>query len=154
MRRIRALSAAVVAVIGLVGTVPAAGAAGPPEDLVTVVGPIVETVDCDGTSITRTISGWVGLPTSADVPTYYHLDRAYSDADGNTWSYIDTGVIRTFERDGDVYVSLSGRSVNVGPGDTGWVGHWELNTFTNEVSRAGLGVGDVDQLACSVLGSA
>jgi hypothetical protein len=154
MRRIRALSAAVVALIGLVGTVPSASAAGPPEDLVTVVGPIVEAVDCDGSSITTTISGWVGLPTSADVSTFYHLDRTYSNADGNTWMYIDTGVVRTFERDGDVYVSLSGRSVNVGPGDTGWIGHWELNTFTSEVTSAGLGAGDVDQIACSLLGFA
>jgi hypothetical protein len=77
----------------------------------------------------------------------------YSNAGGTTWTYIDTGVIRTFERDGDLYVSLSGRSVNVGPAGTGWIGHWEINTLTNEVWRAGLGVGDIDQLACGLLGS-
>jgi hypothetical protein len=77
----------------------------------------------------------------------------YSNADGNVWSYIDTGVVRVFERDGELYVSLSGRSVNVGPDDTGWVGHWELNTVTDEVWRAGLGVGDIDQLGCGVLAS-
>jgi hypothetical protein len=128
-------------------------AGGPPGDLVTIIGPIVEEVDCDGGSITRTESGWVGLP--ADVPnaTYYHLDWMYSNAAGSVWSYVDTGFIRTFERAGDLYVSLSGRSVNVGPDGTGWVGHWEINTSTNEVWRAGLGVGDIDQLACSVFGS-
>ena len=150
MRGLRVLAVSVVLLVGLIGAVPSASAGGPPEDRVITIGPIVEEVNCDGGTITRTVSGWVGLP--ADVaPIYYHLTWVYSNTEGNVWTYIDTGLIRTFQRDGQLYVSLSGRSTDVGPGDTGWVGHWELNTVTNEVSRVGVGVGEIDQLACNML---
>jgi hypothetical protein len=153
MRRLNALGVGAVVLVGLFGAVPAASAGGPPEGRVTIVGPIVDEIACDGASITRTGSGWVGIPAAVDgLPTFYHLTWVYSNAAGDTWSYIDTGLIRAFERDGVLYFSLSGRSTDVGPDGTGWVGHWELNTSTNEVSRVGLGVGYVDQLACSALG--
>jgi hypothetical protein len=151
MRRLRALGVGVVVLVGLIGAVPTVSAGGPPEDRVVHIGPDVVEVQCDGASITRTETGWVGLPGKVGNPTHYHLAWVYSNADGAAWRYIDTGLIRTFERDGDPYVSLSGRSVNVGPDETGWVGHWEMNLSTGEVWRAGLGVGDVDQRACSVL---
>ena len=154
MRRLKALGVAVAVLAGLFGAVSTASAGGPPQDRVTIVGPIVDEIDCDGASITRTGSGWVGVPADVDgLPTFYHLTWVYSNADGGTWTYIDTGLIRTFERDGVLYVSLSGRSTNVGPDGTGWVGRWELNLLTNEVWRAGLGVGDIDQLACGALAS-
>jgi len=93
------------------------------------------------------------LPCNANLgdPATYHLTWTYSDVDGSSWTYVDTGVIRVFELDGDVYVSLSGRSTNVGPDGTGWVGHWQLNTSTSHVWSAGLGVGPIDQLACNEL---
>jgi len=154
MRRLNALVVGVAVLVGLFGAVPSALAGGPPEGRVTIVGPIVDEIDCDGGSITRTGSGWVGIPAGADrVPLFYHLTWVYSDAEGNTWTYIDTGLIRTFERDGVLYVSLSGRSTNVGPDGTGWVGHWQLNTSNDDVWRAGLAVGGIDQLACGNLGS-
>jgi hypothetical protein len=154
MRRPNALGVGVLLLVGLFGAVPTASAGGPPEGRVTIIGPIVDQIDCDAEPITRTGSGWVGIPAGVEgLPTFYHLTWMYSDAEGNVWTYIDTGLIRTFERDGALYVSLSGRSTNVGPDGTGWVGHWELNTLTNEVWRAGLGVGEIDQLACNALGS-
>ena len=151
--RLNVLGVGVVVVVGLIGAVPAVSARGPSEDLVTIIGPIVEEVECDGESITRTESGWFGGPADVGNPSPYHLTRTYSDVEGKVWTYIDTGVIRVFERDGELHVSLSGRSANVGPDGTGWIGHWELNTVTDEGWRAGLGVGEIDQLACSVLAS-
>jgi hypothetical protein len=149
--RVLAVSAALL--VGLIGAVPSASAGGPPEDSVITIGPIVEEVNCDAGSLTRTQMGWVGLPADAETPTFYHLTWTYSSADGKVWSFIDTGLVRTFERDGDLYVSLSGRSTNVGPGDTSWVGHWELTTVTSDVLSVGVGFGDIDQLACNVLAS-
>jgi hypothetical protein len=154
MRRLNALGVGAVVLVALFGAVPIASAGGPPADRVTVVGPIVDAIDCGGASITRTGSGWVGIPASVDLdPIHYHLTWVYSNAAGNEWTYIDTGLIRTFERNGDPYVSLSGRSTNVGPDGTGWVGHWQLNLSTGDVLRAGLGVGGIDQLACASLTS-
>jgi hypothetical protein len=75
----------------------------------------------------------------------------YSNADGESWTYIDTGLIRVFERDGVLFNSLSGRSINVGPDDSSWIGHWVLNMETNEASRAGHGLGYIFELACSML---
>lgn len=152
MRRLKVLGVGVVVLVGLIGAVPTASAGGPPQDRVTI-GPIVEVVDCDGESITRTETGWTGGPAAIGNPSTYHITWTYANAEGKVWTYIDTGVRRVFERDGELYVSLSGRSVNVGPDGTGWVGHWQLNTVTNEVWRAGLGVGEIDHLACGVLGS-
>jgi hypothetical protein len=151
MRGLNVLAVGAVVLIGLIGAVPTVSAGGPPDDRVTVVGPIVDEVDCDGESITRTVAGWLGIPAEADTPFHYYLTWAYSNAEGDDWTYIDTGLIRTFERDGDLYISLSGRSINVGPGDTGWVGHWQLNTVTDDVWRVGLGVGQIDHNACTVL---
>jgi hypothetical protein len=153
MRLLRFLGVGVVVLVGLIGAVPAANAGGPPENRVMVIGPIIDAVDCDGESITRTLTGWLGIPTDAETPFHYHLTWEYSNTHGKTWTYIDTGLVRSFERNGALYLSLSGRSINVGPGDTGWIGHWELNTETNDVSRAGHGVGAIDQLACSKLAS-
>jgi hypothetical protein len=151
MRRLNALVVGIALLVGLFGAVSTASAGGPPESRVTIVGPIVDEIDCGGESITRTGSGWLGIPAGADVPLFYHLTWVYSNAEGNTWTYIDTGLVQFFERDGDLYVSLSGRSTNVGPDGTGWVGHWEQNTSNNDVWRAGLAVGYVDQLACTAL---
>ena len=151
MRGLRVLAVSVVLLVGLIGAVPSASAGGPPADRVITIGPIVDEVNCGGASITRALSGWVGIPAMADVPTFYHLTWVYSNTEGKAWTYIDTGLIRAFERDGQLYFSLSGRSTDVGPDNTGWVGHWELNTVTNEVSRVGVGVGEIDQLACNML---
>jgi len=151
MRRLRWLGIGIAALAALSGAVPTATVATPPEDRVTIVGPFVDEVDCDGESITRAMRGWVGIPADADTPTFYHLTWDYSNAGGAVWQYVDTGLIRTFVRDGDLYISLSGRSINVGPDETGWIGHWELNTVTEEVSRAGLGLGPIDGLACRPL---
>jgi hypothetical protein len=151
MRTARVLGVALAVFVGLIGAVPTASAGGPPADRVTIVEPMVVEVPCDGGSIELTFSGWVGVPSAADVPLFYHLIRVYTNSSGERWTYMDTGLVRTFERDGALWVSLSGRSINVGPNNTGWVGHWELNTSTGEVVRVGLGVGDVDQRACSML---
>jgi hypothetical protein len=75
----------------------------------------------------------------------------FSNADGDTWTYIDTGRVRFFERGGVLYGSLSGRSVNVGPDQSSWIGHWVLNMETGEESRVGRGLGYIEDLACSML---
>jgi hypothetical protein len=148
MRRARVLSVGVVLLVGLLGAVPTTAAAPPGS---TTVGPVVDEIACDGESITRTESGWFGPAPQIGDPSNYHLTWVYSNSAGNVWTYVDTGVIRLYERHGELYVSLSGHSVNVGPDGTGWIGHWVANQNTAEVWRAGLGVGDIDQLACSVL---
>jgi hypothetical protein len=153
MRGLRVLTVGAVLLVGLIAAVPAASAGGGPAGA-TMIGPVVDSVECGGQSITRTETGWVvGDAPVVGNPTNYHITWLYSNADGKTWTYIDTGVIRTFERDGDVYVFLSGHSVNVGPDETGWIGHWLTNNTTGEVWRAGLGLGSIDQVACRLLAS-
>ena len=145
MRRLAIL----VATVAMLSIAPTASAA-PPEDRVLVID-FSGDVDCDGVSLTFETTGWVNGPFDASHPTFYHLTWVYSNADGESWTYIDTGLVRFFERDGVPYNTLSGRSVNVGPDDSSWIGHWVLNMDTDEASRAGRGLGYIDELACSML---
>lgn len=102
--------------------------------------------------ISVTEAGWIGLPSDHAQAGYYHLAWVYSNAEGQTWTFIDTGALRFFERDGDPYVSLTGHSRDVGPDGTGWYGHYEVNLTTGDVSRFGHGLGEaIDQLACDRL---
>jgi hypothetical protein len=151
MLRIRVLGVGAVMLVGLIGAVPTASAAEPPGS--TTVGPVVLEITCEWGSITWTEEGWVGPAPEIGNPSNYHLTWAYSNAEGKVWTYVDTGVIRTYLHNGELYVSLSGHSVNVGPGPggTGWIGHFVANQETGEVWRAGLDVGNIDQRACSVL---
>ena len=145
MRRLAIL----VATVAMLSIAPTASAA-PPEDRVLVID-FSGDVDCDEASLTFETTGWVNGPFDASHPTFYHLTWVYSNADGESWTYIDTGLVRFFERDGVPYNTLSGRSVNVGPDDSSWIGHWVLNMDTDEASRAGRGLGYIDELACSML---
>ena len=145
MRRLAIL----VATVAMLSIAPAASAA-PPPDRVLIID-FSGDVDCDGASLAFHTTGWVNGAFDTSHPTFYHLTWVYSNADGESWTYIDTGLIRFFERAGVLYGSLSGRSTNVGPDNSGWIGHWELNTETNEASRAGRGPGYIDELACSML---
>jgi hypothetical protein len=145
MRRLAIL----VATVAMLGIAPVASAA-PPADRVSIIEFSGE-VDCGGASLTFETNGWTNGAFDAGHPSFYHLTWVYSNAAGQSWTYIDTGLIRIFERDGVTYVSLSGRSTDVGPGGTGWIGHWVLNLETNEASRVGHGVGYIDELACSML---
>ena len=151
MRQLRLLIVGVAVLVGLIGTVPTVSAGGPPADRVTIIGPVVEDVDCNGALLTRTETGWVNGALGVDSLVTYHLTHAYANARGQVWTYIDTGVIRVYESGGVLYVSLSGHSVNVGPEGTGWIGHFVANQLTGGVWRAGLAVGNIDQLACSLL---
>ena len=146
MRELMSLAAAAVLTLGLVAPASAA----PPEDRVLIID-FSGDVDCDGASLTFDTTGWVNGPFDASHPTFYHLTWVYSNADGESWTYIDTGLVRFIERDGVPYNTLSGRSVNVGPDDSSWIGHWVLNMETDEASRAGRGLGYIDELACSML---
>ena len=143
MRRLAIL----VATIAMLSIAPVANAA-PPPDRVFIIDDGGD-VECDGGSLTFTRTGWVnGKP---DTGFFYHLTWVFSNADGETWTYIDTGRVRFFERGGVLYGSLSGRSVNVGPDQSSWIGHWVLNTDTGEESRVGRGLGYIEELACSML---
>jgi hypothetical protein len=143
MRRLAIL----VATVAMLSIAPAAIAA-PPEDRVLIID-VSGDVECDGSSLTFDTTGWVnGKP---DTGFFYHLTHVYSNADGESWTYIDTGRVRFFERDGVPYNTLSGRSVNVGPDESSWIGHWVLNMETDEASRAGRGLGYIDELACRML---
>jgi hypothetical protein len=141
--------AILVATVAMLSIAPAASAA-PPADRVLILD-FSGDVDCDGASLTFDTTGWANGPFDGSHPTNYHLKWVYSNADGESWTYVDTGLIRYFEVDGVLHNSLSGRSTNVGPDNSSWIGHWELNTETNEVSRAGHGLGYIDDLACSML---
>ena len=143
MRRLAIL----VATIAMLSIAPAANAA-PPPDRVFIIDDGGD-VECDGGSLTFTRTGWVN--GKSDGGFFYHLTWVFSNADGETWTYIDTGRVRWFERDGVLYNSLSGHSVNVGPDQSSWIGHWVLNTETGEESRAGHGLGYIEDIACSRL---
>ena len=144
MRRLAIL----VAAIAMLAIAPAASAA-PPEDRVFIIEDGGE-VECDGGLLTFTRTGWVNGEFDPSN-FFYHLKWVFSNADGESWTYIDTGRVRTFERGGVVYVSLSGRSVNVGPDQSSWIGHWVMNMDTGEESRVGRGLGYIEDLACSML---
>ena len=112
---------------------PAASAA-PPDDRVDIL-EFGGEVDCDPGLLTFESTGWVN--GKSDGGFFYHLTWVFSNADGATWTYIDTGRVRFFERGGVLYGSLAGRSVNVGPDDSSWIGHWVINTETGDyLSRA------------------
>ena len=143
MRRLAIL----VATVAMLSIAPAASAA-PPADRVLILD-FSRDVVCDGSSLTSDSTGWVTLAHQPNF--FYHLTHVYSNADGETWTYIDTGNVRFIERDGVPYNTLSGRSINVGPDDSSWIGHWVLNMETDEASRAGRGLGYIDELACSML---
>jgi hypothetical protein len=143
MRRIAFL----VATVAMLSIAPAASAA-PPENRVLIL-EFGGEVDCDEALLTFETTGWVnGKP---DTGFFYHLTWVFSNADGDSWTYIDTGRVRFFERGGVLYGSLSGRSVNVGPDQSSWIGHWMVNTETGEESRVGRGLGYIEDLACSTL---
>lgn len=143
MRRLAIL----VATVAMLSIAPAASAA-PPADRVLILD-FSRDVVCDGSSLTVNSTGWVTLAHQPNF--FYHLTHVYSNADGESWTYIDTGNVRFIERDGVPYNTLSGRSINVGPDDSSWIGHWVLNMETDEASRAGRGLGYIDELACSML---
>jgi hypothetical protein len=150
MRGLRVLGVGVLVLIGLIGAVPVASAA-PPDDRVLVI-EFSDTVDCDGgVSVTFDATGWANGPFDASHPTNYHVKWVFSNADGQSWTWNDTGNITFFERDGVLYSSLSGRAIAVGPDGTGWIGHSVINTETNDVSYVGHGLGDIFELACSML---
>lgn len=110
-------------------------------------------VDCAGETLLRDRHGWFGLIQNVDHVTKYHIAIVYTNDDGRQWRYMDTGLIRWFEVDGDSYISLSGRSTNVGPGDSGWIGRWVFNLAPDGglVSLSGHGLGDIDDAACDAL---
>ena len=137
------------ATVAMLSIAPAASAA-PPEDRVLILD-FSGDVECDGSSLTFHTTGWVNGAFDASHPSFYHLTWVYSNADGETWTYIDTGLVRFIEREGVPYSTLSGRSINVGPDNSSWIGHWVLNMETDEASRAGRGLGYIDELACSML---
>jgi hypothetical protein len=116
-----------------------------------VGGTVVEegfVVDCGAETILRDRHGWYGLIESVDHVTKYHIAIVYTNEDGKTWRYMDTGLVRRFEVDGEPHISLSGRSTNVGPDNTGWVGRWVSN---GGESRTGNAQGDIDEAACESL---
>ena len=144
MRRLAIL----VATVAMLGIAPTASAA-PPDDRVIILDFEGE-VDCDGALLTFATTGWVnGEFNPSDF--FYHLTWVFSNADGDSWTYIDTGRVRTFERGGVLYGSLAGRSVNVGPDNSSWIGHWVVNMDTGDVARVGRGLGYIEDIACSKL---
>ena len=146
MRRLAIL----VGTVAMLSIAPVASAA-PPEDRVFIIDEGGE-VECVGGSLTFTVTGWVNGDFDTDPPTFnYHLKHVFSNADGESWTYIDVGRAGSFERGGILYLSLSGRSINVGPDNSSWIGHWVLNTETGEASRVGRGLGYIEDIACSML---
>jgi hypothetical protein len=104
--------------------------------------------DCGSETIVRDISGWWGLLQDVDHVSKYHFTTVYTNADGRTWRYMNTGLFRWFESNGDSYESVTGRSENVGPGATTWIGRWVHNFDTGDVSYVGQGLGGLDEAAC------
>ena len=109
-------------------------------------------IDCGTEKILRDRQGWFGLIQKVDHVTQFHIRITYTNQDGDTWRYQDTGQVRFYEVDGEAHESLSGHSTNVGPGNTGWYGHWVFNIDQNTVvSLVGAAQGDIDQAACDAL---
>ena len=144
MRRLAIL----VATVAMLSIPPAASAA-PPADRVLILD-LTRDVGCDGSSLTFNTTGWVtARPTPATLvlpPDPGVLERRRGELDIHRHR-----PVRFIERDGVPYNTLSGRSINVGPDDSSWIGHWVLNMETDEASRAGRGLGYIDELACSML---
>jgi hypothetical protein len=148
LRRVVTLAATTTLVMGLAAPAFAA----PPKVIGTVDDDGFE-VNCGAETILRDRHGWYGLIQSVDHVSKYHIAIVYTNEGGETWRYMDTGLFRSFEVDGDPYVSLSGRSTNVGPDGTGWVGRWVFNDAPDGglVSLTGNAQGDIDLVACEAL---
>ena len=128
--------------LAAIGTPVAADKTG---DEIIPIGVVGEVVDCGaGQFLERDRHGWLDPKKSG---FRYHIRIVYSNTAGDTWLYMDTGIAKQT----DSGFSLSGRSTNVGPDDTGSIGHVLVDDGVP--TRAGRGMGDVDQAACNALRS-
>jgi hypothetical protein len=113
-----------------------------------------------GETVTLNIAGWgqfwvFGPPNNRNVELgVFHIAFTYTDAGGDTFVWHDVGPDHFYVDDGDLFVTITGRSTASGNinRDEIVVGHVVLNLTTSEVVFvAGRGLGSVDDLACDAL---
>ena len=146
-----------VMVLALLLAIPAAADPPAAEDKVEGVDEIGETIQCDDGVIFRDREGWVNYHRNG---FNFHITITYTNSDGDTWVYQDTGRVRAWiDKSGDEYVSVSGHTTDVPPiegadvvdGD-GNYGRWVLNeSYPEEFSVVGSYRGVIEDAACEAL---
>jgi hypothetical protein len=113
-----------------------------------------------GEVISLNLVGWAqyrvfGQPNNRNAELgIFHLVFTYTNAAGDTFVWNDVGPDHFYIDDGDLFVTITGRSTASGTIDRDeiLVGHVVLNLTTDEVVFvAGRGLGNVDDLACGAL---
>jgi hypothetical protein len=135
----------------LIGTPSFAPAGTDNKEVITVDDPPF-TFECDGGAVlTGQLSGWFqlmgGQGGNLELNVFHLLFTFTNPATGQTFLFRDIGPDRVFERDGDLYIAITGRSTA-----SGVIGHVVFNLTTEEVVLvAGKSFGDVFVLACETL---
>ena len=144
MKRVLGAALAAAFLVATVGTLVAAAPKG--EDIQTEFPPVDDVICDGGETLEVTRVGWL---QPKKWGTRYKIRLVYTNkATGDTWHYSDTGIVKPI---GEIGFTLSGRSTNVGPGDTGWAGH--VVCVEGVCTRAGRSTGDLDRVACDKLTS-
>ena len=135
----RVLSIALAAAFAVTAVATPVAAAPKGDDIKSEFDPVPDVI-CDGNEtleVART--GWLKFKAWGYT---YKVRLAYTNTEGETWRYVDAGILKG--------ISVSGRSTNAGPGGTGWVGR-AVFEGDGVVTRHGRETGDLDQRACDAL---
>jgi hypothetical protein len=160
----RALSGLMFSMLLIVPVAAAPAAANPPEER--GIRDVDFSVDCDGDGqddLLRHDYGW--FQWLSDDHLKAHFVVTYANDNGATWTYQDNGMARWFEKDGEWFMSLSGRG-GATPSDLEGEGEWfvtwsghivivngELgdDQYQEGLMRVGTSQGNIDDLACAAL---
>ena len=118
------------------------------------------TIDCSSETLSVNVNGWgqfmvFGQPKNPNVDLgVFHVVITYTNPAGETWIWRDVGIDHQYMEDGELFVSIVGRSTASGNIDRDEivVGHVVLNLDTGEtVFTAGRELGVLDDMACDML---
>lgn len=128
---------------------------------------ISTSVDCGGTILDGQAQGWLYFHESASADSRwdaahfsFHLTWTFSNADGETWSFIDSGTATARTVDGERVEAVSGHSKTAPPDESSInYGRWVINRGTESepsydpIKVVGNKLGYFDQAVCDALGS-
>lgn len=124
-------------------------------------------VDCGEVTIEGEAQGWLYFHESAspnsrwDITHFnFHLAWTFSNADGETWTLIDTGTAVARTVDGEQVDAVSGHSKTAPPDESSInYGRWMVNRGTDsdplyeQIKVVGKQLGYFDQAVCDALAS-
>ncbi|MGA7272811.1 MAG: hypothetical protein WB239_17190 [Acidimicrobiia bacterium] len=123
-------------------------------------------VDCGGTILDGQAQGWLYFHESASAESRwdaahfsFHLLWTFSNAAGETWSFIDSGTATARTVGGERVEAVSGRSKTAPPDESSInYGRWVINRGTESdplydpLKVVGNQLGYFDQAVCDALG--